>query len=87
MVNQSELRSLAAIKTPISQEVLDKLFCEARTHSAWLPEPAPVELLRNAYELARRCFDSGVRGGGCGCGNQFSSIEKISVSQVSPNAG
>src|SRR6267154_6881820 len=25
------------------------------------------------------CFDSGVRGGGCG--NQFSSIEKISVSQ------
>src|SRR6202040_2691833 len=24
-----------------------------RTHSAWLPDPVPVELLRKAYELAR----------------------------------
>jgi 3-hydroxypropanoate dehydrogenase len=53
MRNQSEPRSLAAVKTPISQEALDQLFCEARTHSTWLPEPVPVELLRKAYELAR----------------------------------
>jgi 3-hydroxypropanoate dehydrogenase len=53
MRNQFEPPSLAAIKTPISQEALDQLFREARTHSAWLPEPVPGELLRNAYELAR----------------------------------
>ncbi len=53
MRNQSEPSNLAAIKTPISQEALDQLFCEARTHSTWLPEPVPVELLRKAYELAR----------------------------------
>jgi 3-hydroxypropanoate dehydrogenase len=53
MRNQSEPRNLAAVKTPISQEALDQLFREARTHSAWLPEPVPVELLREAYELAR----------------------------------
>ena len=49
----SEPSSLAAIKTPISQEALDQIFRKARTHSTWLPEPVPVELLREAYELAR----------------------------------
>src|SRR4029077_1346892 len=53
MHNQSEPSTLAAIKTPIPQEAIDQLFREARTHSAWLPEPVPVELLREAYELAR----------------------------------
>jgi len=53
MRNHSEPPSLAAIKSPISQEALDQLFREARTHSTWLPEPVPVELLRKAYELAR----------------------------------
>ena len=53
MRNQTEPSNFAAIKTPISPEALDQLFCEARTHSAWLPEPVPVELLRKAYELAR----------------------------------
>jgi 3-hydroxypropanoate dehydrogenase len=53
MGNQSEPSSLAAIKTPISQEALDQLLLEARTHSAWLPEPVPTELLRKTYELAR----------------------------------
>jgi 3-hydroxypropanoate dehydrogenase len=53
MRNQSEPPSLAAIKTPISEEAIDQLFREARTHSTWLPEPVPVELLREAYELAR----------------------------------
>jgi 3-hydroxypropanoate dehydrogenase len=53
MRNHSEPPSLAVIKTPISQEALDQLFREARTHSTWLPEPVPVELLHKAYELAR----------------------------------
>jgi 3-hydroxypropanoate dehydrogenase len=53
MRNQSEAPNLAATKTPISQEALDQLFRRARTHSTWLPEPVPVELLRKAYELAR----------------------------------
>jgi 3-hydroxypropanoate dehydrogenase len=53
MRNQLEPTSLAAIKTPISEDALDQLFREARTHSTWLPEPVPVELLRKAYELAR----------------------------------
>ena len=38
MRNQSEPSNFAAIKTPISQEALDQLFREARTHSTWLPE-------------------------------------------------
>jgi 3-hydroxypropanoate dehydrogenase len=53
MHGQSEASQLAAIKTPISREAVDQLFREARTHSAWLPEPVPVALLREAYELAR----------------------------------
>ncbi len=53
MRNQSEAPSLAATKSPISPEAIDQLFREARTHSTWLPEPVPVELLRKAYELAR----------------------------------
>jgi 3-hydroxypropanoate dehydrogenase len=39
-------------KALISKEALDQLFLEARTHSAWRPEPVPLELLRKAYELA-----------------------------------
>ena len=44
--------SVTTIKTPIAQAGLDQLFQEARTHSAWLPEPVPAELLHKAYELA-----------------------------------
>jgi 3-hydroxypropanoate dehydrogenase len=51
--NQSESSRLAGSKTSISQEALDQLFREARTHSTWLPEPVPVELLRKAYAMAR----------------------------------
>jgi 3-hydroxypropanoate dehydrogenase len=52
MRNPSEPRSLATAKNPIPEEAFDQLFREARTHSAWLPEPVPVELLRQAYVLA-----------------------------------
>jgi 3-hydroxypropanoate dehydrogenase len=37
----------------ISAESLDQLFREARTHWVWRPEPVPIELLKQAYELAR----------------------------------
>ena len=53
MRNAPETPSITAVKAPISEEALDQLFREARTHSAWLPDPVPVELLRKAYELAR----------------------------------
>jgi 3-hydroxypropanoate dehydrogenase len=50
---QRPFGSVNVSKTSISQEALDQLFHEARTHSAWLPDPVPAELLREAYELAR----------------------------------
>src|SRR5260370_36183488 len=53
MGNQSEPSSFAALKTPVSQEALTQLFYEAGTHSTWLPEPVPVDLLSKASELAR----------------------------------
>ena len=37
----------------ISNEALNQLFHEARTHTAWLPRPVPVEILKEAYDLAR----------------------------------
>jgi 3-hydroxypropanoate dehydrogenase len=37
----------------ISDEVLNQLFYEARTHTAWQPTPVPVEVLKEAYDLAR----------------------------------
>ena len=45
--------SLTALKTSISEDAIDQLFRQARTHSAWLAEPVPVELLGKVYELAR----------------------------------
>jgi 3-hydroxypropanoate dehydrogenase len=38
---------------PLPESALNQLFLEARTHTAWLPKPVPIELLRRAYELAR----------------------------------
>jgi 3-hydroxypropanoate dehydrogenase len=37
----------------LSDDALDQIFRDARTHSAWLPKPVPLEILREAYELAR----------------------------------
>jgi 3-hydroxypropanoate dehydrogenase len=53
MTLPSHTRSVGLGKSLISKEALDLLFIGARTHSAWLPEPVPRELLREAYELAR----------------------------------
>jgi 3-hydroxypropanoate dehydrogenase len=52
MQDLTENPNLAALRVSISDDALDQLFREARTHSAWLPEPVPTELLRHAYELA-----------------------------------
>jgi 3-hydroxypropanoate dehydrogenase len=53
MHNSFEKPSRTVRKTSISEDAFNQLFREARTHSAWLPDPVPVELLRKAYELAR----------------------------------
>jgi 3-hydroxypropanoate dehydrogenase len=53
MTHPSHTLNVGLGKSPISKEALDQLFIGARTHSAWLPEPVPLELLRKAYELAR----------------------------------
>ena len=44
---------VATLKRSISEASLDQVFREARTYSAWLPEPVPLELLRQVYELTR----------------------------------
>ena len=37
----------------LSNEALNTLFLEARTHHAWHPKSVPEQVLRQAYELAR----------------------------------
>jgi 3-hydroxypropanoate dehydrogenase len=37
----------------ISAECLNQLLLEARTHWVWRPEPVPIELLKEVYDLAR----------------------------------
>ncbi|MGA8541532.1 MAG: malonic semialdehyde reductase [Terriglobales bacterium] len=39
--------------TRISDDALNQIFREARTHNAWLPKRVPAELLREVYDLAR----------------------------------
>lgn len=51
MHDQSEIKDVTAVKTPLSEASLDQLFREARTHSDWIPEPVPDDLLRKAYKL------------------------------------
>ena len=38
---------------PLSQAALNRLFHEARTHSAWLDQPVTDETLREAYDLMK----------------------------------
>src|ERR1700686_5671908 len=44
---------VAAQPAHISDDALNQLFLQARTHNAWLPKPVPIEKLREAYEIAR----------------------------------
>lgn len=39
--------------TQISDEALNQLFRQARTHNAWLSKRVPIEALHDVYELAR----------------------------------
>lgn len=45
--------SLQVVPSPISEDSLNRLFKEGRTHSAWLPTPVSAETLREIYDLAR----------------------------------
>jgi len=38
---------------PIGDDALNVIFREARTHSAWLPEPVDEDRLRQVYDLAK----------------------------------
>jgi 3-hydroxypropanoate dehydrogenase len=49
----SEAAAMPHTSTTLPDAALDQLFRQARTHTAWLPKPVPVELLRKTYELAR----------------------------------
>lgn len=53
MHHPSEPSNSVTRNMPISHEALSQLFHDARTHSTWLPEPVPVELLRKVFELTR----------------------------------
>jgi len=48
-----ETREAAGRLDKISEEALDRIFREARTHTAWLDRAVPVQVLREVYELAR----------------------------------
>jgi len=39
--------------TVLSDQTLDQLFREARTHNVWISKPVPIELLRETYDLLR----------------------------------
>ncbi len=49
----TQTQDAAAHSTKVSDEALDQLFRQARTHNAWLPKRVPLSALRGAYELAR----------------------------------
>ena len=40
-------------KTAIADSALDRIFREARTYAAWMPEPVSTELLKQVYELTK----------------------------------
>ena len=49
----TQIQDAAAHSTKISNDALDQLFRQARTHTAWLPKRVPIETLREVYDLAR----------------------------------
>jgi 3-hydroxypropanoate dehydrogenase len=42
----------AQARTAVSNDCIDQILREARTHNVWLSQPVPSELLRQAYDLA-----------------------------------
>jgi 3-hydroxypropanoate dehydrogenase len=51
-MSDATLTESVSSKTVISAAALDQVFRQARTHSVWLSNPVPTELLRQVYELA-----------------------------------
>jgi 3-hydroxypropanoate dehydrogenase len=47
------MNDTAITRERVSEEALDRIFREARTHTAWRPEAVPAALLREIYDLAR----------------------------------
>lgn len=41
------------MSTPLNDQVLDQLFRQARTHTAWLPKPVDDDMLQQLYDLAK----------------------------------
>jgi hypothetical protein len=41
------------LRARLSDDALDQLFRNARTHNEWLPKAVPADLLRQIYDLAR----------------------------------
>jgi 3-hydroxypropanoate dehydrogenase len=39
-------------RTAVSNDCINQIFREARTHNVWLPQPVSSELLRQAFELS-----------------------------------
>ncbi|MGB6801363.1 MAG: nitroreductase family protein, partial [Candidatus Sulfotelmatobacter sp.] len=39
-------------RTAVSNDCINQIFREARTHNVWLPQPVSSDLLRQTYELA-----------------------------------
>ena len=37
----------------VSQDALDQLFIEARTHNGWSETPVPVEMLKKIWDLTK----------------------------------
>jgi 3-hydroxypropanoate dehydrogenase len=48
-----ETKDAAVHTNKVSDQALNQLFREARTHTSWLPTPVPVALLKEIYELAK----------------------------------
>jgi 3-hydroxypropanoate dehydrogenase len=53
MQNQIVKQKTISAQSSISEEALNQLFRNARTHSAWRSEAVPADLLHQIYDLAR----------------------------------
>jgi 3-hydroxypropanoate dehydrogenase len=49
----TQIAETATQPKKISDDALDQIFRQARTHNAWLNKPVPIEKLKEAYDLAR----------------------------------
>jgi hypothetical protein len=47
------MSSVSTVSNRLSDDALDQLFREARTHSKWLDKPVTDETLRHLYDLTK----------------------------------